>query len=160
MKRVLVFASVVALTLVTSGLLLAQGTADPLVGTWKLNPAKSKASPGSSVPKSATIKYEMKGDALTVASDIVNEDGTTQHQTYTANFDGKEYPITGDPDRDSTTMKRIDSNTTEVVGKKAGKPSVTYRRVVSKDGKTLTLRETGTNGKGQKVNDVAVYDKQ
>jgi hypothetical protein len=57
-------------------------------------------------------------------------------------------------------MKRIDAYTTEVVGKKAGKPSVTYRRVVSKDGKTLTLRETGTTGKGQKVNNVLAYEKQ
>jgi hypothetical protein len=160
MKRVLVFASVVALTLVTSGLPLAQGTADPLVGVWKLNPAKSKASPGSSVPKSATIKYETQGEALKVTADIVDQDGTTRHQAYTAMFDGKESPVTGDPDRDSTTMKRIDAYTAEVVGTKAGKPSVTYRRVVSKDGKTLTLRETGTDAKGQKVNDVAVYDKQ
>jgi hypothetical protein len=126
----------------------------------KLNPAKSKASPESSIPKSTTIKYEMQGETLKVTSDIVNQDGTTQHQTYTALFDGKESPVTGDPDRDSATMNRIDAYTTEVVGTKAGKPSVTYRRVVSKDGKTLTLRETGTNGRGQKVNNALVYDKQ
>ena len=54
----------------------------------------------------------------------------------------------------------IDAYTTEVVGKKAGKPSITYRRVVSKDGKTLTLRATGTDAKGEKVNEVAVFDKQ
>jgi hypothetical protein len=160
MKRFLVFATVVALTLVASGLMQAQGTADPLVGTWKLNAAKSKPSPGSSVPKSQTVKYETQGDALKVTADTVNEDGTTQHQAYSAKFDGKEYPITGDPDRDSATMKRIDAYTTEVVGKKAGKPSVTYRRVVSKDGKTLTLRATGTDAKGQKVNTVAAYDKE
>lgn len=57
-------------------------------------------------------------------------------------------------------MKQIDANTTEVIGKKAGKRTVTFRRVVSKDGKTLALTESGTNAKGEKVNGVAVYDKQ
>jgi len=160
MKRVLVFAKVFALSLVTSGLLLAQGTPDPLVGTWKLNPAKSKFSPESLALKSETLQYEMQGETLKVTADSVRQDGTAQHQSYTAMFDGKEYPVTGDPDRDSGTSKRIDAYTTEVVGKKAGKPSITYRRVVSKDGKTLTLRATGTDAKGEKVNEVAVFDKQ
>jgi hypothetical protein len=32
--------------------------------------------------------------------------------------------------------------------------------VVSKDGKTLTVTQTGTNAKAQAVSNVAVYDKQ
>ena len=132
---------------------------DPLIGTWKLNLAKSKYSPGPP-PKSQTLKVEAQGDALKITADTVNADGTTQHLQYTAKPDGKDYPITGDPDRDSTTMKRIDAYTTEVAGKKAGKATMTFRRVVSKDGKTVTITGTGTNAKGQKVNNVAVYDKQ
>jgi hypothetical protein len=160
MKRIFTIIAVVVVALIASGLMLAQGTADPLVGTWKLNLAKSKFSSARPAPKSQTLKYETQGDTLKVTADISNEDGTAQHQAYTAKFDGKEYPVTGDPDRDSSTMKRINAHTTEVVGKKAGKPTVTFRRVVSKDGKTLTLRETGTDGKGRKVNDVAVYEKE
>jgi hypothetical protein len=159
MKRIFTFFNVVVLALAGSGLMLAQGVADPLVGSWKLNSAKSKFSPGPA-PKSQTLKYEMQGDELEVAVDTVSADGTRQHQAYGAKFDGKEYLINGDPDRDSASMKRIDAYTTDVVGTKAGKPTVTFRRVVSKDGKTLTLRETGTNGKGQKVSSVAVYDKE
>ena len=159
MKRIFTIIVVVVLALAGSGLMLAQGTADPLVGTWKLDPSSSKFSPGPA-PKSQTLKYETQGDELKIIADTVNADGTTQHLVYTAKFDGKEYPITGDPDRDSTTMKRIDAYTTEVAGKKAGKPTVTFRRVVSKDGKTLTIRETGTDGKGQKVNNVASYVKE
>ena len=148
---------VVFATLVVAVGLWAQQ--DPLVGTWKLNLAKSKFSPGPA-PRSDMIKYEAQGDALKVTADAVNADGTTTHLQYTARPDGKEYPVTGDPDRDSTTMKRIDANTTEVIGKKAGKPSVTFRRAVSKDGKMLTITGTGTNSKGQKINDVSVYDRQ
>ena len=147
---------VLAMLAVSVGLWAQQ---DPLVGTWKLNLAKSKYSPGP-VPKSQTLRWEAQGDALKITSDATNADGTTEHLTYTAKPDGKEYPVTGDPDRDSTTMKRIDAYATEVVGKKAGKPTVNFRRVVSKDGKTLTITGTGTNAKGQKINNVAVFDRQ
>ena len=132
---------------------------DPLVGTWKLNAAKSKYSPGPA-PKSQTLMFGAQGDGLNIMAHTTNADGSTQNLEYTAKPDGKEYPIKGDPDRDSTTMKRIDAYTTEVAGKKAGKPTITFRRVVAKDGKTLTITSSGTNGKGQKVNNVAVYDKQ
>ena len=139
--------------------LTAVAADDPLVGTWKLNLAKSKYSPGPA-PKSQTLMFGAQGDGLNIMAHTTNADGSTQNLEYTAKPDGKEYPIKGDPDRDSTTMKRIDAYTTEVAGKKAGKPTITFRRVVAKDGKTLTLTASGTNGKGQKVNNVAVYDKQ
>ena len=146
----------VAMLVLSPGLMAQQ---DPLIGIWKLNLAKSKFSPGPA-PKSRTLKFEAAANGLEITADIANADGTIQHIQYTAKPDGKDYPVTGDPDRDSTTMKRIDANTTEVMGKKAGKPSVNFRRVVSKDGNTLTDTSTGTNAKGQKVNNVAVYDKQ
>jgi len=57
-------------------------------------------------------------------------------------------------------MKRIDDYTVETVSKKGGKPLVTTRSVVSKDGKPLTTTQKGTNAKGEKVNNIIVYDKQ
>ena len=132
---------------------------DPLVGTWKLSLAKSKYSPGPAL-RSNTIKYEAQGDALKVIADFVTGDGVSHHEEDTPIPDGKDYPIAGGVDRDSVTMKRIDAYTAEFIGKKGGKPTLTMRRVVSKDGKTLTITDTGTNAKGQKVNNVRVYDKQ
>jgi hypothetical protein len=58
MKRLFLFATVVALTLTVSGLLPAQS--NPSIGTWKLNLAKSKYSPGPP-PKSQTTKIEAVG---------------------------------------------------------------------------------------------------
>ena len=143
--------------LVVSPVLWAQQ--DPLIGTWKLNVAKSKYSPGPAL-RSNTLKYEAQGDALKVIADFVTGDGVSHHEEDTPKPDGKDYPITGGVDRDSVTMKRIDAYTTEFTGKKGGKPTLTMRRVVSKDGNTLTITDTGTNAKGQKVNNVRVYDKQ
>ena len=132
---------------------------DPLIGTWKLNLSKSKFSPGPPL-RSNTLQYEAQGDALKVIADFVTGDGVSHHEEDTPIPDGKDYPIAGGVDRDSVTMKRIDAYTAEFVGKKAGKTTLTMLRVVSKDGKTLTITGTGTNAKGQKVNNVAVFDKQ
>jgi hypothetical protein len=158
MKRMFMIFAVVAVALAGSGLMLAQGT-DPLVGTWKMNVAKSKFSPGPA-DKSLTVKYEPQGDSLKITADITPGDGAAQHQESTAKFDGKTYPVKGDPDRDMATMKRINANTTEIMGSKGGKPTINIRRVVSKDGKTLTLTETGTDATGKKLNNVVVLERQ
>jgi len=61
---------------------------------------------------------------------------------------------------DSITIKRINDHTAEGTLKKSGKVVSNARRVVSQDGKVMTLTLTGTNPKGEKVHNVFVYDKQ
>ena len=133
--------------------------ADAYVGTWTLNLAKSKYSPGPP-PKSSTAKYEIIGDQVQVTVDTVNAVGTSVHYTWTGKFDGKDYPITGDPERDMRAYKRINDHTLEMTNKKAGKVTTTEKIVVSRDGKSRTVTTTGTNAKGQKVKNTAVYEKQ
>jgi len=87
------------------------------------------------------------------------EGGRTATQ-YTANFDGKDYPLTGSPNADTVSLKRIDARTTERTDKKGGKVTVTLTRVVAQDGKTMTVTVRGTNPQGQAVNTVIVFDKQ
>src|SRR5947207_1007466 len=93
--------------------------ADHFTGTWKLNVAKSKYSPGMP-PKSQTTKLETQKDGIREIVDRVNADGTMTHWDFTAKFDGKDYPITGDPDRDMASVKKVDDFTLEVVNQKAG----------------------------------------
>ena len=90
----------------------------------------------------------------------MNAEGKTTSFTYTAKYDGKEYPVSGSDDYDTIVLKRINDNTTESTLKKSGKVLTTARRVVSKDGKTMTLTISGTNAKGEKVHNTAVYEKQ
>lgn len=148
---------VAALLVAVSGLSVAQ-SGDPLHGTWKLNIAKSKFSPGPA-PKATTVKYEPAGDGMKVIVDVENEKGKT-HWEYTAGFDGKEQAVTGNPDIDVVSLKRIGPASTEASFKKAGKPTTTNTRVVSADGKTLTITIKGTNAQGQAVHNVQVYEKQ
>src|SRR5215510_10135892 len=132
---------------------------DPFIGTWKLNLAKSKFSPGPP-PKSLTLTHEAVGQGLKITVKVTDAEGKPIDCHHTANYDGKDYPITGDPDVDTFAMKRIDAHTVEYTRKKAGKALVTGTNVVSKDGKTMTLTAKGTNAKGEKTSDTLVFEKQ
>jgi hypothetical protein len=135
----------------------AQGT-DPRLGSWHLNVAKSKYSPGPA-PKSQTLKVEASGKGEKVTSEIVSASGEKTVTEYTAEFDGKPHPLKGSPTADMVTLKRIDSHTTERVDSKGGKTVMTYHRVVSKDGKTMTVSSKGTNAQGQAVDNTIVFEK-
>jgi hypothetical protein len=87
--------------------------------------------------------------------------GPVQEWSYTSNLDGQDVPISGNnPNADTVSAKRIDANTLEIVNKKNGKVTTTQKNVVAADGKTRTVTTTGTDAQGQKVNNVAVYEKQ
>jgi hypothetical protein len=147
----------VILTALSAALSLA--AADPAIGTWKLNVAKSTYNPGPA-PKSATMAYEASGDGVKRTGQTVAADGQTTSFSYTAQYDGKDYPISNNPNADTIALKRINEYTSEATLKKGGKMTTTARRVVSKDGKTLTLTLKGTNAQGQAVNNVSVYERQ
>ena len=141
------------------GTVLAQNS-DPQVGTWKLNLAKSKYSPGPP-PKSQTTKIEAVGAGTKVTVDQVAGDGTVRHWEFTANYDGKDVTVTGNnPDADMVARTRVNASTIKTVSKRGGKVTTTQTSAVSSDGKTRTVTTTGTNGGGQSVNNVAVYDRQ
>src|ERR1700730_12714485 len=129
------------------------------VGTWKLNLAKSKYQQGQA-PKSATLVYEAAGAGIKVTVDQVPADGPAIHYAYTANYDGKDVPVVGSPNGDTAARTRVSATTTKLVNKKGGNILSTLTLVVSADGKTLTITTTGQDAKGQKIDGVAVYDKQ
>jgi hypothetical protein len=134
--------------------------ADPLIGTWKYDPAKSKFSPGPP-SKSITVRFEAAGEGVKVTADVVTASDKATHTEYTGNYDGKDYPITGtETGADTVSLKRLDARTTERIDKKGGKVVMTFTRKVSRDGKTLTVTIKGTNPQGQRVNNVVVFVKQ
>ena len=155
-KSLLVALAVCVVALFSGSVALA---ADNWLGTWKLNVEKSKASPGP-VPKSLTLKFEATKDGTRLTSDGVSADGKPMHGTYTSKFDGKDVPWEGNPEADTAVPKKIDDSSYENVWKKGGKVTITAKAVVSKDGKTLTISQTGKNVKGEAVNANMVFEKQ
>jgi len=132
--------------------------ADAFVGTWKLNEAKSKMSPG--VPKNTTVVYEAAGDNVKITVEGTDSDGKATHNEWTGKFDGKDYPVTGDPTSDMRSYNKVDEHTLTFSGKKDGKVTLSGRIVISADGKTRTVNVTATDSNGKKVSGTAVYDKQ
>src|SRR5438046_1581504 len=130
----------------------------PRAVTWQRNQAKSRYDRGPP-PQSEALEVDAVGKGEKVPSETVTADGKKVTVTYTANFDGKDYPLTGSAvGADKVSLKRIDARTTERIDKKDGKPVVTIRRVVSADGKTMTATSKGTNAEGKPINNVAVFE--
>jgi len=133
--------------------------ADASVGTWKLNVAKSTFRPGPPpVAETRTYKAQPKGVKTTVTT--VWADRLTSTVEYPANYDGKDYPVSGSRDVDVVALSRMDDFTSAATLKHAGKEIGVARRVVSPDRKTMTITYKGINTRGDKVDNVAVYDKQ
>jgi hypothetical protein len=153
--------TLLAITLVVSMLMLGTSAqaADNQVGTWKLDLAKSKYSPGPP-PKESTLKIEAQADGLKFTIDSIDAEGKAVHMEFSPKYDGKDYPTTGMAAADSITLKKVNDHTIEIVNKKGGTPLITTKSVVSKDGKTRTSTQKGKNAKGQDVSNTAVYNRQ
>ena len=132
--------------------------ADPMLGTWKLNVAKSKTP-----YKSGTSVVEAVGDAIKVTADLAGGDGTAYHWTWTAKYDGKDVPITGTTPYGPGYGRVADAG---------GRPHGEDRRQAERPGdphaddrhvrrrQDADRHHHGKDAKGQTVETVSVYDKQ
>jgi hypothetical protein len=105
-----------ATCLVSLTLCFAQNS---MIGTWKLNEAKSKLGPGAA--KNSTVVYEAAGDNIKCTIDGVDDQGKPSHIEWTGKFDGKDYPLTGDSNADMRTYKKSNERTMDGITKKDGK---------------------------------------
>ena len=133
--------------------------ADNWLGTWNVDLAKSSYSPGPA-PKSFTLKFEAMPGGIKFTGDGVGADGKPSRSTFLSKFDGKDVPYEGVPDAETASPMKIDDNSYSNTWKKGGKATITAKVVVSADGKTMTITQTGMNAKGEPVNNVIVYNKQ
>lgn len=126
---------------------------DPMVGSWKLNLAKSKYV--TPAPKSQTVTIAPAARGYTFTIDIVGPDGKPQKWGFTSAFDGVEAPVTGTPAIDTVV-----ASTGTVRYTKAGNVVTTTTSEVSADGKTLVVTARIPDGKGNELTNIAVYERQ
>ena len=131
---------------------------DPNMGTWKLNETKSKTAPG--MEKLTTVVYEAVGDQVKVTIDGADANGKPIHNEWTGKFDGKDYPVTGDPTSDMRSYSKVVDRTLKMTAKKDGKVTAAGRIVLSADSKSRTVTTSRTDAEGKKVKNTVVYDKQ
>lgn len=148
-----------AATLIITSLTLP-GADNPIVGTWKQNLVKSKYNPGFGPTIPFTLRMEATEDGEKLSVHGVGADGEAASWNYSATYDGKAVSVVGSPYGDSASLRRIDSHTSQITYTKNGKVTRTSKRVVSEDGKTLTISATGMNAKGEKYDNVSVFEKQ
>src|ERR1700737_2037243 len=145
----------VALSLITTAGCFA--AANPHLGTWKLNEAKSKLVPG--MGKNRTVVYAEQKDKIKVTVDGVDKDGKPTHSVWVGKFDGKAIPVKGNLPYNSVAYKVVNERTNDITTWRDGKVVWSGRIEVSKDGKSRTVTINSTDDKGKKVKGKAVYDK-
>jgi hypothetical protein len=131
---------------------------DPIVGTWKLNLARSTYP--IPAPKSMTITIAPAAKGWTLTIDAVGPDGQAQPRWgYTSTFDGSESPVTGNPNFDAAVFKSTETGGI-VEYKKGGKVVSTTSSTVSDDGRTMTVTVKVPAAQGKEITIVSVYDRQ
>jgi hypothetical protein len=131
--------------------------ANPHMGTWKLNEAKSKIPAG--MGKNTMVTYAEQKDKITVTVDGVDKDGKPTHSVWVGKFDGKAYPVKGNLPYNSVAYKVVNDRTNDITAMKDGKIFWSGKITVSADGKSRTVTINGTGADGKKFSGKAVYDK-
>ena len=131
--------------------------ANPHMGTWKLNEAKSKLAPG--MGKNSTVVYSEQKDKIKITVDGVDKDGKPTHSVWVGKFDGKAYPVKGNLPANSVAYRVVNDRTNDITAMKDGKMIWNGRITVSADGKSRTVTINGTDANGKKFKGKAVYDK-
>ena len=158
MKNALLFVAV-GLTFVTN--VSAQSKDDPSIGTWKLNVAKSKFTPGPPI-KADTRSYDVQDGWLIVTTETTQPSGEKTGVRFAAKFDGKEYPQIGRfaPTVALISYQPVDKRTLKYTVKDTtGKVTSTNTRTVSVDGKTMTIEQKSTDASGRPVLNVELFER-
>ena len=111
MKRRLMIILALAVCLIAPALMKADANA--FTGTWKLNLEKSKY-PAGTAPKSMTRTITADGDKVTYSFEGTAADGSALKYSFTVQYDGKDYDIsgTGPFGADHVALKMVNSHMT------------------------------------------------
>jgi len=153
MRRSIIFLSVFVL-------IGSTWAADPFVGTWKLNAAKSQFDPPESALKSDTVVIEAQDNGLKFTFDRVDATGKAIHAEQAPKFDSKDYAVKGDPSADTVTMERLGPISFGQVTKKSGKIVSKVTVLISRDGNTSTVTSKTKDAKKREATSILIYEKQ
>jgi hypothetical protein len=137
----------------------ARAAEDPAAGTWKVNLAKSKYTPGPA-PKSTTVTIKIENNPEIYESEGVDASGSATHGSFSAKLDGTEAPVSGISYADAVSLKRSSPTHFLATLRKGGAVTMTVHVVIAADGKSRTATYSGKNDKGEAEHDVVFYDKQ
>jgi hypothetical protein len=152
------FCLVAAMLMIGMGLRAAD---DPFIGTWKLNLAKSRYSPGPPPKSGSNIFEPVPGGMKLVVRNTETQGKSTSFERIEL-YDGQVHAAHGEGrlGPDAVSMRRPDPYTIKIVNYKNGKVASRTTRKVSKDGKTMTSSSKGTDAEGHPLEEVRFFEKQ
>lgn len=151
---------VVSVAFVCAIAFVSTASAQDPTGIWKVNLAKSTFSPGPAPTSSITTTTAVAGGGYKTVTEGVSATGAPTKTEITWAFDGKDHPVTGNPNADTMAYTKVDARHFTVVSKKGGKVTVTSKVELAADGKSRTSTQSGTDAQGKPVSNVVVSDKQ
>jgi len=139
---------------------VSTASTDPFVGKWILNVHRSNYPPGT-CPKRMVIEMATAGDGIRYHSETTYANGSTTQATYRAQYNGQEAIVTGAhglllP----VSLKRINSHTVVASYTRLLQVTATSRRVVSADGRTMTITTVSKDRSGKRFTTLGVYQRQ
>ena len=149
------YSKLILVLLVFAGVSMA---ADPFVGTWKLNSAKTKYKTGMP-PKEQTVTFSEEGSDLHTMVKGTSSDGQAISMHYTVPTAGGTGKTIESP-YDAVSAKMSSPNERDTSFSKGGKVVYTANAKRSANGKIMTVAVKGTNPSGQTVDGTNFYDKQ
>ena len=132
---------------------------DPFVGKWEMIPAENNYQHGAP-PISGTYIIDHDGSSYRIAMRWTTVDSQQFEMAYTSIPDGIDYPYEGNPAIDTVSMTRVDEYTLDSTTKKDGQIVNHGRRVLSENGRLMTITQSGTRPDGQPYSNISVYAKQ
>jgi len=150
--RIAVIAVVLSFAITVASL-----AANPHIGTWKLNEPKSKIPAG--MGKNNTVTYAEQKDKMKITVDGVDKNGKPTHSVWVGKFDGKAYPVKGNPISNAVAYRTVNDRTNDIPALRDGKVMWSGRITVAPNGKSRTVTINGTGANGKKFTGKAVYDK-
>ena len=127
-------------------------------GVWNANLSKSRRHENHQF-KSATLKFEIAGDVVTITFTGISMAGKQESGTRRLHPDGKEHQVVEAPGLIEIT-KWVGSHRLETIITKGGEVHGQSLYEVSSDEKTLTATLKGVDGKGRPFEQVIVFDRE
>ncbi|MEO8028093.1 MAG: hypothetical protein ABI823_16530 [Bryobacteraceae bacterium] len=131
--------------------------ADPWIGVWKMNYAKTQF-PGEP-PKDVVLTYEAQQKGLRFTSSGRLPGGSAYSYQYVASVDGKDYPVTGHATFQTVSLTWRDGKL-EIRFKREGREVVRHATSFSADGKVMTTTSNWQNPGEKPYKTVGYFDKQ
>ena len=134
-------------------------TDDAFLGHWEMDPAENRYEAGQP-PLAGSYTIEPEGHAYLFKMAWTNAEGQPFQMEYRTTPDGVAYPYENSAVADTIKTTRVDEFTLDTETTKDGKVIATGRRVLSPDGQTMTITQSGLRPDGTAFTNLSLYRRQ